>query len=88
MDRPSPRVSSSRPLPSSTNSIIRKAREDAGKRVLSHHEQQEKMLAATAASLMHSVACDEKAKELLESPTLNFLSDGSLNPDRKRCVRV
>ena len=28
-------------------------------------------------------AYDKKAKQLHASPTLNFLADGSLNPDRK-----
>ena len=31
-------------------------------------------------------AYDERAKELYESPILNFLPDGSLNPDRKQRV--
>ena len=31
-------------------------------------------------------AYDEKAKQLRANPVLNFLPDGSLNPDRKKAI--
>ena len=40
-------------------------------------------LGCFAAEEAAAQAYDEKAKQVFDIPTLNFLPDGSLNPDRK-----